>query len=124
MTAYRSVPNGDITWLARDRERLRQLAVEEGRDPTQIVHSHQDHMYIRMDGSRRAIESAVRQFTFKSFDDIEPYYLLGTPDEIISKLRKRVEAGIQEIAINFIDPAPVQLELFAQHILPHFRNGT
>lgn len=122
MTAYRSIPNGDTTWLMRDRTMLQQLAIDEGREPTEIAHSHQDHMYIRMDGSRQAIESTVEQFTFKSFEEVAPYYLLGTPEEIIPKLQKRIEAGIQEIAINFIDPDPKQLELFSQYILPHVKS--
>lgn len=118
MSAYRSVPDGDTTWLRQDRATLDALAREHGRDPASIEHTIQDHMYIQMDGSRSAMESVVRRFTFRDFDDVAPYYLIGTPDEIIHKLQARIDAGLTEIAINFIDPDPMQLELFARYIRP------
>lgn len=121
MSAYRSVPDGDTRWLRQDRETLARLAREAGRDPGAIEHTLQDHMYIRMDGSRAAIEEAVRRFTFKPFDEIAPFYLLGTPEEIIPKLQARIDAGLSEIAINFIHPDPEQLDLFARHIWPFLR---
>ena len=118
MSAYRSVPDGDTTWLKRDRALLDQFAREAGRPPEAITHAMQEHMYIVMDGSPAAIESVVGRFTFKSLAEIAPYYLLGTPDDIVPKLQARVDAGIAEIVINFLDPDPRQLELFAKHVRP------
>ena len=119
MSAYRSVPDGDTTWLRRDRATLDRLARDYGREPGEIAHTIQDHMYIRMDGSRAAMEQVVRRFTFRPFNEIAPYYLIGTPEEIIPQIQARIDAGISEIAINFIDPDPAQLDLFARHIRPH-----
>jgi probable F420-dependent oxidoreductase len=119
MSAYRSVPNGDASWLVHDRTVLDQLLAHEGRDPSSMRHTIQDHMYINLDGSETEIRAKVRRFTYKPFEEIAPYYLLGTPEAIIPKLQARIDAGIDEIAINFIDPDPEQLDLFAQHIRPH-----
>ncbi len=124
MSAYRSVPDGDTRWLRKDRERLEQLAIEESRSPSELTHAIQDHVYIRMDGLTTAIETTVSQFTAKPFAEIAPYYLLGRPEEIIPKLQARIDAGITELAINFIDPDPSQLELFAHHIRPHLRGAS
>lgn len=124
MSAYRSVPNGDTTWLRRDRERLHQLLTEEGRSSADLTHAMQDHMYLCMDGSQTAIERAVSRFTFKPFAEIAPYYLLGGPEAIVPKLQARIAAGVTEIAINFIDPDPSQLELFARYIRPLLRSET
>jgi len=121
MSAYRSVPDGDATWLKQDRAILDRLLVDEGRDPSSLRHTIQDHMYINLSGSEDEIRERVARFTFKPFEEIAPYYLLGTPETIIPKLQGRLDAGIDEIAINFIDPDPNQLDLFTQHIRPHLR---
>ena len=118
MSAYRSVPDGDTTWLVRDRSLLDQLLEEEGRDPRSVSHAMQEHMYINPEGNAAQIRSVVERFTYKTFEEIAPYYLLGQPAEIIGKLRARIDAGIDEFAINFIDPDPNQLSLFAEQIRP------
>jgi len=119
MSAYRSVPDGNTTYLARDRATLDRLARDAGREPNELPHAIQDHMYITLDGSPAEIESAVERFTYRPFAEIAPYYLLGTPDAIIPRIQARIAAGIQEIAINFIDRSPQQLELFARYIRPY-----
>jgi alkanesulfonate monooxygenase len=121
MSAYRSVPDGDATWLRQDRAILDRLLRDEGRDPASLRHTIQDHMYINLSANEDEIRVRVARFTFKPFEEIAPYYLLGTPDEIIPKLQARLDAGIDEIAINFIDPDPGQLDLFARHVRPHLR---
>jgi alkanesulfonate monooxygenase SsuD/methylene tetrahydromethanopterin reductase-like flavin-dependent oxidoreductase (luciferase family) len=121
MSAYRSVPYLDTSYLRRDRAALEQLASEAGRDPSALVHSIQDHVYISMDGDARKIREVVERTTFRPFEGVEPYMMLGTPDEIVPRLQARYDAGIVEILINFIDPEPEQLELFAEHIAPRIR---
>jgi alkanesulfonate monooxygenase len=118
MSAYRSVPDGDATWLRQDRAILDRLLVDAGREPSTLRHTIQDHMYINLTGSDDEIRERVARFTYKPFEEIAPYYLLGTPETIIPKLQARLDAGLDEIAINFIDPDPAQLELFARHIRP------
>ncbi len=121
MSAYRSVPDGDATWLRQDRAILDRLLVDAGREPSTLRHTIQDHMYINLTGSDDEIRERVARFTYKPFEEIAPYYLLGTPETIIPKLQARLDAGLDEIAINFIDPDPAQLELFARHIRPQLR---
>jgi alkanesulfonate monooxygenase SsuD/methylene tetrahydromethanopterin reductase-like flavin-dependent oxidoreductase (luciferase family) len=118
MSAYRSVANGDATHLRHDREVLDSLLREVGRDPSEVTHAIQDHMYISLDGSRRELEAVVSRFTFKPYEEIAPYYLIGTPDEIVPKLQARIDAGISEIDVNFIDRSSEQLDLFMRHIRP------
>lgn len=119
MSAYRSVPDGDTTYLARDRATLDRLAQDAGRAPKELTHAIQDHMYITLDGSPAEVASVVERFTYRPFAEIAPYYLLGTPDAIIPRIQARIAAGIREIAINFIDRNPQQLELFARYIRPY-----
>lgn len=123
MSAYRSVPDGDPTWLKQDRARLDALLVEEGRAPQDVRHAIQDHMYLSAGGSRADLEAKVGAFTFKPFDEIAPYYLLGTPDDVVPKLQARIDAGVTEIAINFIDPDPGQLDLFVDQVVPRLRSA-
>jgi len=118
MSAYRSIPGGDTTWLRQDRATLDALLAQEGRRPEDVVHATQEHALIVPDGSVEQARRAVARFTYKPFHEIAPYYLLGTPEEIIPQLQARVAAGIREIAINFIDPDPRQLELFARDVRP------
>ncbi|HVB28110.1 MAG TPA: TIGR03619 family F420-dependent LLM class oxidoreductase [Mycobacteriales bacterium] len=119
MSAYRSIPNGDTTWLTQDRAALDELLRQEGRRPEEVAHATQEHALIVPDGSVEQARRAVARFTYKPFEEIAPYYLLGTPEAFISQLRARIAAGIREIAINFIDPDPGQLELFARDVRPY-----
>ena len=120
MSAYRSVPAGDTTWLVQDRHALDALLLDAGRRPEDVAHAIQDHACLIPDGAPpERLRAAVARFTYKPFDEMAPYYLLGTPAEVIPKIRARIAAGIREIAVNFIDPDPAQLELFAREVLPH-----
>lgn len=119
MSAYRSIPHGDTTWLVQDRATLDRLLRQEGRRPDDVAHATQEHALIVPDGSAERVRAAVTRFTQKPFDEVAPYYLLGTAEEIIPQIRARIAAGIREVAINFIDPDPMQLELFARDVRPH-----
>jgi alkanesulfonate monooxygenase SsuD/methylene tetrahydromethanopterin reductase-like flavin-dependent oxidoreductase (luciferase family) len=79
-------------------------------------------MYLSADGSMSDVKEKVGMFTFKPFDEIASYYLLGSPDDVVPKLQARIDAGVTEIAINFIDPNPTQLELFVDYVLPRLRS--
>lgn len=122
MSAYRSAPDGDTTWLVQDRRALDALLLAAGRRPEAVVHAIQDHACIVPEGTPpEHLRAVVARFTHKPFDEIAPYYLLGTPAEIVPRIRARIAAGIREVAVNFIDPDPAQLERFARDVLPHVR---
>ena len=50
-----------------------QFLAHEGRDPSSMRHTIQDHMYINLDGSETEIRAKVRRFTYKPFEEIAPY---------------------------------------------------
>lgn len=51
-------------------------------------------------------------------------WIIGTPDEVISRLEAYVDAGISHFMCWFMDaPNEDGLRLFAETVLPHFRDG-
>jgi alkanesulfonate monooxygenase SsuD/methylene tetrahydromethanopterin reductase-like flavin-dependent oxidoreductase (luciferase family) len=50
---------------------------------------------------------------------LEKVYLFGTPDEVISSLQARIDAGVQYFMLHTMTPDPDQLELWASEIVPN-----
>jgi hypothetical protein len=46
-------------------------------------------------------------------------YLTGTPPEIVDKLRARMATGIEYLILHTLEPSAAQLDLWAEHVLPH-----
>jgi alkanesulfonate monooxygenase SsuD/methylene tetrahydromethanopterin reductase-like flavin-dependent oxidoreductase (luciferase family) len=46
--------------------------------------------------------------------------IVGTSDDVISRLGELADAGVEEVAIRPPASAPEQLEIFAQEIMPAF----
>jgi len=50
--------------------------------------------------------------------------LIGTPDQCIQRIERYQKAGAQKIVAGFYDfPSPKGLELFAQSVIPHFKEA-
>ena len=57
--------------------------------------------------------------TSRPFEYFEQVYLTGTPSEIVEKLRARMAIGIEYLILHTLEPSAAQLDLWAEHVLPH-----
>jgi probable F420-dependent oxidoreductase len=121
MTAYRACPGLDMSQLVRTWGLLSDEARAAGRDPAAIRFAHQDHVYIDRDATPDRLRAVLARFSFNSYDETAPLYLMGHPDELIPRFQARIDAGVEELTFNLMTPDPRQLDLFMKEIRPHLR---
>jgi alkanesulfonate monooxygenase len=119
--SYRAIVQGDMTYVRRAFERVQAYAREAGRDPHALTLATQEYLYIADRDDLDRARAAVARFTPLSFEEARRLYLLGTPDEVVSLIRARLDAGVQHLALCPIVPDPAQLEMLAREVLPRLR---
>jgi len=48
--------------------------------------------------------------------------LIGTPDEIVERLQKLADGGVEYVLLTSATATPATLELFAREIMPHVKS--
>lgn len=113
--------------IARDWQELQGYFREHGRDPTSITVAHENFMHlVHGDDAARVREEQHRAFLRVMSDArgpeyLEKVYLFGTPDEIVSALQARIDAGVRKIMLHTMTPDPGQLEHWLTEIVAHVR---
>lgn len=113
--------------IARDWEELQGYLRSHGRDPATLTVAHENFMhFVATSDPARAREEQHRAFLRVMSDArgpnyLEKVYLFGTPDEIVSSLQARVDAGVQKFMLHTMTPDPGQLEHWLTEIIPHVR---
>jgi len=113
--------------IARDWDELQVYLTENGRDPAELTVAHENffHFVGTQDGEkarREQHEAMLRVMSeARGADYLEKVYLFGTPDEVVTSLQARVDAGVQSFMLHTMTPDPAQLEQWATHIIPHVR---
>jgi hypothetical protein len=54
----------------------------------------------------------------RPFEYFDAVYLTGTPSEIVEKVRRRIDAGIDTMLLHTLEPSTRQLELWVEHLVP------
>lgn len=121
ITAYRACPGLDMSQLVRTWAMLCAEASAAGRDPARMRFAHQDHLYIDLDATPDRLRAVLGRFSFNSYEETAPLYLMGHPEELIPRFQARIEAGVEELTFNLLTPEPRQLDLFMKEIRPHLR---
>lgn len=113
--------------IRRDWEELRGYFTANGRDPATLTVAHENFMHFvgtqdPAEARRQQHEAFLRVMSGERGPRyLEQVYLFGTPDEIVTSLQARVDAGVQQFMIHTMTPDPSQLEQWVEHILPHVR---
>lgn len=111
--------------IRRDWQELQEFFHENGRDPATLTVAHENFMhFVATEDRERALEEQHEAFlrvmsTERGPTYLEQVYLFGTPDDIVSSLQARVDAGVQRFMIHTLTPDPAQLEQWAEHIIPN-----
>jgi probable F420-dependent oxidoreductase len=122
-------------WIARptslpsqigdDLAEIRPALEAAGRDPGSLTIAHENFLHLVPTGDRAKALAEQRQAyteimgTSRPFEYFEQVYLTGTPAEIVDKLRARIAIGVEYLILHTLLPSASQLDLWAEHVLPH-----
>ncbi len=102
--------------------RLQTLAVEHGRDPTELRNVSQ--LPICVAPTFEDADRGIREFIERYFD-VAPWSestpesaIRGTPDQCIEQLAAHIEAGVEHIVFVPQNYRPEQLDIIAEEIIP------
>ena len=111
--------------IARDWGELQAFYREHGRDPRDCTVAHENFLHLVMTSDPvKAREEQHRAFlkvmsAERGEKYLESVYLFGTPDEIISSLQARVDAGVEQFILHTMTPDPAQLQVWVDEIIPN-----
>ncbi len=116
--------------IARDWTELQAYYREHGRDPRECVVAHENFLHLVLTNDAvKAREEQHRVFLKVMSAErgeayLESVYLFGTPDEVISSLQARVDAGVEYFVLHTMTPDPAQLRHWVDEIIPNVRFPT
>jgi len=117
------VPHSSATaeMVARDWDDLRGYMAEYGRKPEEMSRVYSNFVHVLKPGERPG--DAAPLFKVYSGMDLaywQEYYLLGTADEVVERIRGKIEAlgGVDHLVLNPLDWDPENLERLASDVLP------
>jgi probable F420-dependent oxidoreductase len=120
-------PTSPPEQIATDWQELSAYLRANGRDPSDIAVVHENFLHFVPSTDRTRVlreqhEAYARVMSSARGDEyLESVYLFGTPDEIVSKLQARVDAGVEYFVLHTMTPHPAQLELWLRDVVPHVR---
>jgi alkanesulfonate monooxygenase SsuD/methylene tetrahydromethanopterin reductase-like flavin-dependent oxidoreductase (luciferase family) len=141
---FNSMP-ASMSGFKQKRRVLEVACRERGRDPSTIALSLETQILIasrssdidaafrtmeRLRPAERSDEDILAQLKatnpalehYGSRADFEEEFLIGTPDEIVRRVRDYVDLGVSHFMLWFMDfPSLDGLRLFAREVLPRFR---
>lgn len=113
--------------IARDWEELQAYLRTNGRDPAELTVAHENFMHFVPTDDPVTARAEQHEAFLRIMSEargpayLEQVYLFGTPDEIITSLQARVDAGVQRFMLHTMTPGLTQLEQWATEIVPHVR---
>jgi alkanesulfonate monooxygenase SsuD/methylene tetrahydromethanopterin reductase-like flavin-dependent oxidoreductase (luciferase family) len=116
--------SGTNEWLKRDWAQIREALRAAGRPDSDVRFHHVNFTYVVDTDDREKALAIQRPFfeqvmgSHRSFEHLETCYLMGTPADIVGKLRDLQDAGLQYTVIGPTSDDLEQLELIAERIVP------
>jgi probable F420-dependent oxidoreductase len=109
--------------IARDWRELQAYYRDNGRDPNDCVVAHENFVHVVLtndpEKARREQHDAFLRVMSneRGPNYLETVYLFGTPDEIVSSLQRRVDAGVEYFMLHTMTPDPTQLQSWIDEII-------
>jgi alkanesulfonate monooxygenase SsuD/methylene tetrahydromethanopterin reductase-like flavin-dependent oxidoreductase (luciferase family) len=111
--------------ISEDLAEIRPALEAAGRDLGTFTVAHENFLHLVPTQDRaQALAEQRRAYTAimgenRPFEYFEQVYLTGTPAEIVDKLRARMAIGVGYLILHTLEPQVAQLDLWAEHVLPH-----
>ena len=119
--------SGNREFVRRDIQTVQNHLRHTGRDPSTLRYSHVQALYaVETTDHEEALRLQRPHFErlmgrHRSFEHLQECYLLGTIDEVVTRLQELEQAGLQHVAIHPAAPEIEQLDLWAARIVPRLR---
>ena len=113
--------------IARDWAELQDYYREHGRDPSECVVAHENFLHLVLTSDTgKAREEQHRAFLKVMSGErgesyLESVYLFGTPDEVITSLQRRIDAGVEYFMLHTMTPDETQLRDWIDEIIPNLK---
>jgi probable F420-dependent oxidoreductase len=111
--------------IEQDLAEIRPALDAAGRDQDSFTVAHENFLHLVLTEDREQARTEQRRIYTaimgenRPFEYLDQVYLTGTPSEIVEKLRARIAIGIDYLILHTLEPSTAQLELWAEHLLPH-----
>jgi probable F420-dependent oxidoreductase len=117
-------PTSTPSQIRDDLEQIRTALAAQGRDPVDFTMAHENFVHlvstedpVEAEREQRAVFSAVMG-DGRPFEYFQQVYLTGTLPEVLDKIRRRLDAGVEYLLLHTLEPSSRQLDLWAEHLLP------
>lgn len=110
--------------IERDVDEIRVALAKRSLDPSTFTIAHENFLHlVPTDDPSTAEREQRRVFAGvmghgRPFEYFQQVYLTGTLPEVIGKLDRRIEAGVEYLILHTLEPSVHQLDLWAEHLLP------
>jgi probable F420-dependent oxidoreductase len=111
--------------IVEDRDEIVAALGAAGRDAGSFTLAHENFLHlVPTDESERALTEQREAFTRimgtgRPFEYFESVYLTGSAPDVLRKIEERLATGIGYLMLHTLEPSSAQLDLWAEHLLPH-----
>lgn len=111
--------------ISEDRDEIVAALEASGRDTGSFTFAHENFLHlVPTDDTERALTEQREAFTRimgtgRPFEYFESVYLTGSVPEVLGKIEERLATGVGYLMLHTLEPSTVQLDLWAEHLLPH-----
>ena len=125
--AWISRCSGNQEWIKRDWGQIREGLAARGRPVESLKFAHTNFTYIVDTANRDKAHEVQRGYfeqvmgTHRTFQHLQECYLLGTPDDIVARLKDLESAGCEYVVLGPTSDQLDQLDLINDRIISAFR---
>jgi alkanesulfonate monooxygenase SsuD/methylene tetrahydromethanopterin reductase-like flavin-dependent oxidoreductase (luciferase family) len=122
-------PTAAPAQIKEDRDEILSFLSSRGRGTDGFTVAHENFLHlVPTDDPREALVEQRRAYgevmsEDRPFEYLEQVYLTGSLEQVRQKLDERLAAGVEYLMLHTLDPSTEQLELWAEHVLPHLGGG-
>jgi probable F420-dependent oxidoreductase len=116
--------SGKQEWVKRDWRKLTEYAEAHGVDPASLTFGHCNWFhFVDAPTTESAIAQQAPEFqrvmgTHRTVEHLRECYLMGTTEDVTTRLRDLVDAGCDYLCVGPTSADPDQIDFFANHVLP------
>jgi probable F420-dependent oxidoreductase len=122
-------PTAAPAQIKEDRDEILAFLGSRGRNPDGFTVAHENFLhFVPTEDPARALEEQRRAFNGvmsegRPLEYLEQVYLTGSREQVLRQLDERLAAGIEYLMLHTLEPSTGQLDLWAEHLLPHLQGG-
>jgi alkanesulfonate monooxygenase SsuD/methylene tetrahydromethanopterin reductase-like flavin-dependent oxidoreductase (luciferase family) len=125
--AWISRCSGNQEWIKRDWGQIRDGLASRGRPASSLTFAHTNFTYVVDTADRDKAHGIQRPYfeqvmgSHRTFQHLQECYLLGTPDDIVERLKDLESAGCEYVVLGPTSDQLDQLDLINDQIISAFR---